>query len=68
MRVIQPAEIIDRELLPLLDYVLQNYRLTQKGYIAFGIIARERKILSTQLSAILQLSEEDAYAVILINW
>lgn len=59
VRVIQPAEIIDRELLPLLDYVLQNYRLTQKGYIAFGIIARERKILSTQLSAILQLSEEE---------
>lgn len=29
------------------------------GYIAFGIIARERKILSTQLSAILQLSEEE---------
>ena len=43
----------------MLDYVLQNYRLTQKGYIAFGIIARERKILSTQLSAILQLSEEE---------
>jgi ATP-dependent DNA helicase RecG len=59
VRVIQQAEIIDKELLPLLDYVLQNYQLTQKGYIAFGIIAREKKILSTQLSAILQLSEEE---------
>lgn len=59
VRVIQQAEIIDKELLPLLDYVLQNYQLTQKGYIAFGIIAREKKILSTQLSAVLQLSEEE---------
>lgn len=59
VKVIQQAEIIDKELLPLLDYVLQNYNLTQKGYIAFGIIARERKILSTQLSNILQLSEEE---------
>lgn len=59
VRVIQQAEIIDKELLPLLDYVLQNYQLTQKGYIAFGIIAREKKILSTQLSSILQLSEEE---------
>lgn len=59
VRVIQQAEIIDKEILPLLDYVLQNYQLTQKGYIAFGIIAREKKILSTQLSAILQLSEEE---------
>lgn len=59
VKVIQQAEIIDKELLPLLDYVLQNYKLTQKGYIAFGIIARERRILSTQLSDILQLSEEE---------
>lgn len=28
--VIQNAEIIDTELLPLLDFVLQNYQLTQK--------------------------------------
>lgn len=57
--VTQLAEIMDVELLPLLDFVLQNYQLTQKGYIAFGLIAKEKKILSTQLSVLLQLSEED---------
>lgn len=40
-RVTQMAEIIDVDLLPLLDYVMQNYQLTQKSFIAFGIIARE---------------------------
>lgn len=57
--VIQNAEIIDAELLPLLDFVLQNYQWTQKAFTAFGIIAREKKVLSTQLSAILQLQDED---------
>lgn len=58
-RVTQRAEIIDVELLPLLDYVMQNYLLSQKSFIAFGIIARERKILSTQLTKQLQLSGDD---------
>lgn len=34
-RVTQRAEIIDVELLPLLDYVMQNYLLSQKSFIAF---------------------------------
>lgn len=59
VKVIQDAEIIDPEILPLLDYVLMNYPLTQKGYIAFGLIAKEKKILSTRLSILLQLTEED---------
>lgn len=58
-KVTQKAEIIDVELLPLLDYVMQNYFLSQKSFIAFGIIARERKILSTQLTKQLQLSGDD---------
>lgn len=57
--VIQNAEIIDTELLPLLDFVLQNYQLTQKALTAFGIIAREKKVFSTRLSAMLQLQEEE---------
>ena len=57
--VIQRAAIIDVELLPLLDYVMQNYQLSQRSFIAFGIIARERKILSTQLSKQLQLTGDD---------
>lgn len=58
-KVIQRAEIIDVDLLPLLDYVMQNYQLSQKSFIAFGIIARERKILSTQLTKQLQLTGDD---------
>lgn len=58
-KVMQRAEIIDVEILPLLDYVLQNYQLSQKSFIAFGIIARERKILSTQLTKQLQLTNDD---------
>lgn len=57
--VVQKAEIIDIELLPLLDFVLQNYQLTQKAFTTFGIIAREKRVLATQLSAMLQLSEEE---------
>ena len=58
-KVTQRAEIIDVEILPLLDYVMQNYQLSQKSFIAFGIIARERKILSTQLTKQLQLTNDD---------
>ena len=59
VRVIQSADILEPELLPLLDYVLQNYVLSQKSLTAFGIIARAQKILTTDLSNALQLSEED---------
>ncbi len=58
-KVTQRSDIIDVELLPLLDYVMQNYPLSQKSFIAFGIIARERKIFSTQLTKQLQLTGED---------
>ena len=59
VRVVQNANIVNTDLLPLLDYMLANYTFSQKGWIAFGIIAREGKILSTQLASILQLTEED---------
>lgn len=57
--VTQYAAIIEPEILPLLDYVLKNYSLTQKNYIAFGIIAKEQRISATDLSKQLQLLEED---------
>ena len=57
--VTQFAQIIDVELLPLLDFVMQNYQLSQKAFIAFGIIARERKIYSTQLTRQLQLPSDE---------
>ncbi len=59
VRVIQSADIVDAELLPLLDHVLKNYTLKQKSLTAFGIIAKAQKILSTELSFALQLSEEE---------
>ncbi len=58
-RVIQGSKIIDKEIIPLLDYISKNYILSQKEYIALGLIARNKKILSTQLTKLLQLSEED---------
>lgn len=58
-KVIQSAIITDKEILPLLDFVLQNYQLSQKEHIAFGIVAQHKKILSTQLSQLLQLTEEE---------
>lgn len=45
--------------LPLLDYTLNNYRLSQKGYIAFGAIAAETKMQATKLSDYLQLSDDE---------
>jgi len=58
-KVIQSAAITDKEILPLLDYVVQNYQLSQKDFIAFGLVAQHKKLLSTQLTNLLQLAEED---------
>lgn len=59
VNVVQNKEIINHELLPLFDYVINNYKLSQKSYTAFGIIARETRILTTELSKVLQLTQED---------
>lgn len=58
-RIIQSSKIIDKEILPLLDYISNNYILTQKEFIVLGLIARHKKLLSTQLAKLLQLSEEE---------
>jgi ATP-dependent DNA helicase RecG len=57
--VSQSAEIIDKEVIPLMDYVGYNYQLSQKNKIAFGIIAREKRIGAPQLSKELQLADEE---------
>lgn len=57
--VFQSAEITDREVIRLMDFVDHNYQLTQKNKIAFGIIAREKRITAIDLSRILQLSAEE---------
>ncbi len=51
--------IVNKEALEILDYVAQHFKLSQKEYIVLGIIASEKKILSTQLSQKLQLNTED---------
>ena len=58
MTITQYADIIDTDILPLLDYTLKNYVLSQKNYIAFGIIAKSKKISAPALSSELQLPEE----------
>lgn len=42
-----------------MDYVDHNYQLSQKNKIAFGIIAREKRIATTDLSKTLQLTAEE---------
>ncbi len=58
-KVIQSSKIIDEETLFLLDYISSHYQLTQKQFIAIGIIAREKKILGTELIKLLQLNEDE---------
>lgn len=58
--VTQYSTIQNQSLLPLFDFVNRNYpTLSQKNLIAFGLIAINEKIASTDLSKILQLSETD---------
>jgi ATP-dependent DNA helicase RecG len=51
--------VIDTEVISILDYINKHYQLTQKEYITLGIVATEKKILSTQLAIKLQLNQED---------
>ena len=63
-------KILDAENLKLLEFVNQNYPLTQKNRIALGIVATKQKILSTELSRLLQLQEGErmrSYVDSLIN-
>jgi ATP-dependent DNA helicase RecG len=57
--VTQYSRILDKESVLLIDFISKSYQLTQKEFIAIGIIARHKKILATQLSKELQLSDED---------
>ena len=58
-KVIQYSEITDKEIIPLLDYVANNYELSPKDIIALGLIAQHQKILSTELTKLLQLQETE---------
>ncbi len=53
------SRIINLEALKLTDLISKHFQLTQRERIVIGIVARHQKILSTELSNILQLSEDD---------
>ena len=58
-RVIQTSKILDEDAVFLIDFIAQHYILSQKEFIVLGVVARFKKILSTQLSKILQLTDEE---------
>lgn len=57
--VIQYSKIMDEEAILLIDFIAKNYQLSQKEYIVLGIVSRHKKILATQLTKELQLTDED---------
>lgn len=59
MAVTVQSGIIDEEALSVIDYINKHFHLTQKETITLGIVATRKKILATQLSAALQLNQED---------
>jgi ATP-dependent DNA helicase RecG len=59
MAVTVYSGIIDEEALSVIDYINKNFVLTQKESITLGIVATRKKLLSTQLSTALQLTQED---------
>ncbi len=58
------SRIVDMQALRLTDFISKHFQLTQRERILVGIVARHQKILSTELTKILQLPEEDR----LRNW
>jgi len=57
--VTQYSKILDEESVLLIDFIAKNYNLSQKDFLVLGIVCREKKILSTQLTNLLQLSDEE---------
>ena len=57
--VTQYSKILDEEAVLLLDFIAKNYQLSQKEFIALGVITRHKKILATQLTKELQLTDEE---------
>lgn len=57
--VTQYSKILDEEAVLLLDFIAKNYQLSQKEFIALGVITRHKKILATQLTKELQLTDVD---------
>lgn len=58
-KITQYSTITNEEIIQLLAYVDEKYHLPQKDMIALGIVAQHQKILSTELTRILQLTETE---------
>lgn len=50
---------LDFEIISILDYIDKHFQLTQKEFITVGVIATEKKILSSHLAKKLQLPQEE---------
>jgi ATP-dependent DNA helicase RecG len=50
---------VNPEVVSILDYIDKHYQLMQKEYITLGLVATEKKILSTRLAQKLQLNQKD---------
>lgn len=59
MSVIVDSTTIDNEAISVIDYINKHFDLSQKEIITLGIVATEKKLLSTKLSLKLQLNQED---------
>ncbi len=57
--VVIKSKITNMEALRLTDYISTHFQLNQRERILVGIVARHKKILSTELTKILQLPEEE---------
>lgn len=57
--IIQQSRILDEEDLAVMDYITHHFELSQKEFIALGVIIRHKKILAPRLSRELQLADED---------
>ena len=53
------SSIINPDAILILDYIDKHFNLTQKEYITLGIVASDKKVLSTQLAKKLQLNQDD---------
>ena len=53
------SSIINPDAVLILDYIDKHFNLTQKEYITLGIVASDKKVLSTQLAKKLQLNQDD---------
>lgn len=58
-RITQRSNILDPAVVQLLEYAAKQFELSQKNFIALGMVARAGKLPATDLSKALQLAADD---------